>query len=809
MKSPRPTVLLSLAGLLALSLTAAEPRIDNRAPKPDEVGYRPADGATARLNPPSFIWLHETGAHTYAIQWARQKDFSDAVTVSGFTWNTYTHHTPLAPGAYFWRYRFIAKDGATSNWSQVRSVIVPAAATEFPMPNRAQQRERVPQLHPRLFMRPEDLPRLRALARGQEAQRFAKLRADADRFIAAGPTPEPEHLGSARDKDNKEMVKYWWPNRTQTEKACMEAETIAFVYLMTGEQKYADAARKWVLHLAAWNPDGPTNFKLNCEAGKPMLYRLPRAYDWAYAALTEADRQAVRRIMQRRVKDAWESGEVAYGTGHLNRPFNSHGNRVWHKIGEAGIALLGEVPEAETWLDYAVNKFYSCYPVWSDDDGGWHEGVSYWSGYMGKAVWWLQVAQSALRIDGLKKPFFAQVGDYPLYITPPGSPNSGFGDLSFRPPSSGVGGLMEYFERTSGRDGFHSVPDSLRKNGDAVERVPTKSGTGASEEVNHAAYWRWWTEQWKMRGEGGILGFLYAANLPPLPSPKPPTDLPPSKVFHGIGVASLHTTLLDSANDVHFLFKSSPFGSQSHGHNPQNTFQLNAYGESLLTTCVYRDLHGSKFHYGWVHSTIAHNGVLVNGEGQVKHTAAPLGRIVTEKLTPQFDAICGDATPAYGGRLTRALRHAVLVKGDMPFIVLYDDLAAKDPSTFQFMLHALKSFTVDEAGAQLSVEQPNAGVAVKYLSPLPLAFRQWDGFQPPPDREFPNQWHVEAGTKEKRTDIAMLTVIVPYRAGKMTEWQADRLETGQSIAARVKLGGKTTTVTFVKSVEAAPTVLEH
>ena len=35
----------------------------------------------------------------------------------------------------------------------------------------------------------------------------------------------------------------------------------------------------------------------------------------------------------------------------------------------------------------AVNKFYAAYPVWSDDDGGWHEGVSYWAGYMSKAVW--------------------------------------------------------------------------------------------------------------------------------------------------------------------------------------------------------------------------------------------------------------------------------------------------------------------------------------------------------------------------------------------------------------------------------------
>ena len=140
--------------------------------------------------------------------------------------------------------------------------------------------------------------------------------------------------------------------------------------------------------------------------------------------------------------------------------------------------------------------------------------------------------------------------------------------------------------------------------------------------------------------------------------PRPPTDLPPSKVFRGIGVASLHTTLRDSRDDVHFLFKSSPFGTQSHGHNPHNTFQLNAYGEALLTTCVYRDLHGSKFHYQWAHSTVAHNGVLVDGQGQIPHTPAPHGQIVQARLTPEWDYVVGDATAAYGDRLVRYRRHA-------------------------------------------------------------------------------------------------------------------------------------------------------
>ena len=769
----KPLLFLSFALLAARAgLPAAEWRIDNRPPKPEEVGYRPADGTRVPLNPPSFIWLHETNAATYAIQWSRQKDFAEASTIEAIPWNTYTHDQAWPAGTYYWRYRFSAKDGKASNWSLTRSVIVPTDATVFPMPTRAQQREHVSQAHPRLFLRPADLPRLRELAQGREAEVFAKLRAEADRIIAAGPTPEPEHLGSARNKDDAEMVKYWWPNRVQTVKACDEAETIAFVYLLTHEPKYAEAARKWVLHLASWNPDGPTNFRLNCEAGKPMLYGPARAYDWAWETLTPEDRAKVQAVMRRRVQDAWESGEVLRGVGHLNSPYNSHGNRVWHKIGEAGIAFLGEIEPAETWLDYAVNKFHACYPVWSDDDGGWHEGVSYWAGYMSKAVWWLQVAQSALEVDGLKKPFFAHVGDYPLYITPPNSPNSGFGDLSFGKPSSSVGGFMDYFIRMKG-----SQPDGSR-----------------------AAYWRWWTEQWKMKGQGGWLGFLYRATLPELPPAKAPVDLPVSKVFNGIGVASLHTTLLDSRDDVHFLFKSSSFGTQSHGHNPHNIFQLNAYGEALLTTCVYRDLHGSRFHYGWVHSTVAHNALLVNGQGQRKHSAAADGRITEFQSTPELDYLVGDATAAYSGTLARFRRHTAFVKRDkaLPLIVLYDEVEAKEPATFQFMLHALKPFRVDDKAGRLVVEQPKAGVTIQYLSPAPLAFRQWDGYEPPPNKPFPNQWHVEAGTAEKRQEIGMITVLAPYRAGQAKEWTCERMESDTAVGVRFTRLGQETLLAFRK-----------
>ena len=750
-----------------MPLFAAELRVSNRDPVSGEVGYRPADGETVALNPPSFIWLHENSAKTYDVQWASGENFEGAATVEGFVWNTYTHHEPLKPGTYSWRYRFKDASGAVSEWSVARKVVVPETAVAFPMPTRVQQRDRVPKDHPRLFVRPEDLPKLRELAKGKEAEAFERLKRTADKYIAAGPTAEPEKMGSAVDKNNAELVKYWWPNREQTMRACQEAEIIAFTYMLTREEKYKEAARKWVMHLAAWNPDGPTNFKMNCEAAKPLLYRLPRAYDWAFDALTDEDRAIVRAVMARRIHDAWISGEVGRGTGHLTKPYGSHANRIWHKIGEAGISFLGEVPEAETWLDYAVNKFYACYPVWSDDDGGWHEGVSYWNGYMSKVVWWLQVADKALAIDGLKKPFFAHVGDFPMYVAPPNSPNMGFGDLSFRPVPRSVGRFMEYFIRAK----------------------------GASADGGNAAYWRWWCDEWDAQGENDpVLGFLYRASLPAAPAAKAPSDLPQSKVFHGIGVAALNSTLLDAQEGVQVLFKSSPFGTQSHGHNAHNTFQVNAYGEALLTACTYRDLHGSKFHYQYVHSTAAQNGVLVDGKGQIPHTPAPHGKIIAEKLTKEWDWVVGDATAAYGGRLKRYHRHVVLLKPDV--VVIFDDLVATEPATFQFMLHGLKNFAVDDAQARLSLEMPKAGVEVQYLSFWPLKFRQWDGFDPKPSREFPNQWHVEAAIVEKKPDARVATVIVPHRDGQNRAWTAEGWERDGYYGVRIVRDGHKTIVWF-------------
>jgi hypothetical protein len=442
----------------------------------------------------------------------------------------------------------------------------------------------------------------------------------------------------------------------------------------------------------------------------------------------------VQSALRRRAFDAWKSGEIGEGNRHLSSPYNSHGNRIWHKLGECAIALLDEVPEADLWLDYAVNKFFAAYPVWSDDDGGWHEGLSYWAGYMAKFATWAEVSQKALGVDCFTKPYFAHAADYALYTAPPGSPNMGLGDLSYNPPSRGWA-FVRYFARRG--------------------RNP---------------YWEWWAQKSQMPLDPGepALALLWGA-LEPVEA-KPPTDLPSSKVFRGTGVAVLNSTLLDARENVQIRLKSSPFGRQSHGHDPHNSFTLNAYGQPLLVNCVFRDWHGSKFHTQYCWTTKAQNALLVDGEGQKQHSPDPLGKIADWSFDKDVDYVVGDASAAYGDRVRRYLRHVLFVKPDV--VVIADEVEAARPATFQWMLHALAPFELSKEGQQARIERDKIGVTIDYVADRPLEFRQTTGFEPAPDKEylsgigrqgFPGQWHLEAGTPAEAPRAFVLTVVRPYR----------------------------------------------
>ena len=78
--------------------------------------------------------------------------------------------------------------------------------------------------------------------------------------------------------------------------------------------------------------------------------------------------------------------------------------------------------------------------------------------------------------------------------------------------------------------------------------------------------------------------------------------------------------------------------------------------------------------------------ITVNGQGQTPHDAGARGKIIAFHTSDHFDFVAGEAAEAYDGRLDRFTRSILFVKPDL--ILIYDQLKAPKPATFEWWLHA-------------------------------------------------------------------------------------------------------------------------
>jgi len=708
--------------LFVTSVPAADLKLDEHSAQPGEWGYRPAAGDVSQVNPPSFSWRPQTGLK-WEIQCARDNAFHTIVyEVSGLEFNVHCPPRTFAPGTYTWRYRGKDNKGKTTNWSRTRTFTIADDAVSMPLPEREELIARIPKGHPRLFMRPENLDHLRELARGKMKREYDALVKECERLLVRTPaTEEPPEYPEGTIRNSDPWRKIWWGNRTYTIRALNGAATLAFTRLLGGQEKFGLEAKRILLDCAKWDPKGSTGYRYNDEAGMPYNYYFSRTYTFVNDLLSEDEKNLCREVMKVR-------GDEMYRhlcPRHLWRPYSSHSNRAWHFLGEIGVAFLGEVEGTEDWVWFAMNVFFNTYPVWSDDDGGWHEGTSYWSSYIGRFTWWADVMREAMSINAYDKPYFSKIGYYAMYLMPPGKVGGGFGDLTAR------------------RTARHN------------RQLMTVLATQAQN-----PHWRWYVDQ--LGGPdstGGYIGFL-RGQLPKV-AVKAPDDLPTSRLFQGTGQAYLNTNLTDADKSVQVVFKSSPFGTQSHGYEANNSFLLWAYGERLLIRTGYRDSYGSKHHRLWMWSTRSVNNITVNGRSQGHRSDKARGEIVAFKTTPAIDVVVGEAGSAYEPPLERFTRAIIFVKPDL--IVIYDRLEAREPSTYEYWLHAINKIDIDNQH-RIQVKNGDVVCDIDFLTPRGLTFEQTNQYDPNPrPRITLREWHLTATTPEKSKRMQFVTLYHPYK----------------------------------------------
>ena len=738
-------LLLSVA--LATTSLAQSPRVDERPGEPGEWGFRPTPGETSAVTPPSFSWRPQKGAVAYTLEASRDRTFKRIeYRADGIAFNVHCPPQVLAPGKWAWRYRYTDSTGKVSLWSPAREFTTGEKATAFPLPPRAELLSRIPATHPRVFIRPEDLPRLRELAKGSLEPVYRKLVEQCERLLRAPPpTAEPPKYPPEVKVKDERWREIWWGNRVYTIRVLGGAATLGFTHLLDGNEEYGRLARKLLMAAAEWDSRGSTGYRYNDEAGMPYAYHFSRTYTFIHHLLTERERERCRVVMKLRGDDMYRH----LNPRHLWRPYSSHSNRAWHFLGELGIAFHGEIEEAGDWVWFAMNVFANVYPVWSDDDGGWHEGISYWRSYVGRFTWWADIMKAATKIDAYRKPYFSRAGYWPMYLQPPGTRAGGFGDLAFSKDARGNAELM---------------------------RILAVQG--------HNPYWTWYVEALDPTAKPRTyIDFVRGAQ--PIVEARPPADLPTSRLFRGVGQAVLNTDLLDGRKNVAVLFKASPFGTQSHGHEAQNSFQLYAFGQPLLIRTGRRDIHGSKHHQNWMWETKSDNSILVNGEGQIKHSARARAEITRFETGESIDYAEGEAGPAYGDRLERFTRAIVFLKPEA--VIIFDRLQASRPSTFQWLLHAPTEMAL---ASQHSIVTRNSGAAcrVDILAPPDLKLTQTDQFDPPPrTRVKLRQFHLRAETPTRTGRQHFVTVIHPYREGETVLEPATLTEVEAGFVVRVPL----------------------
>ncbi len=708
--------------LMPVLAQAQKLELDEHPARPGEWGYHPASDSVSPVNPPSFSWRLQSNMK-WEIECARGKEFTEVkYRAENLEFNVHCPPRTFTPGTYTWRYRGRDENGRYTNWSKARTFTIPADAAGMPMPAREELIARIPKSHPRLFMRPENLDRLRKSARTDMKAEYDELVEDCERILSSPPaTKEPPKYPEGIVRGSDPWRDIWWGNRRYTIKTLNSAATLAFTRLLGGKEQYGLEAKRILLECAKWDPKGSTGYRYNDEAGMPYNYYFSRTYTFVNDLLSEEEKQLCRKVMKIR-------GDEMYRhlcPRHLWRPYSSHSNRAWHFLGEVGIAFLGEAEGAEDWVWFAMNVFFNTYPVWSDSDGGWHEGASYWSSYQNRFTWWADVMREAMGIDAYDKPFYSKAGYYAMYLMPPGKVGGGFGDLTAR--------------RT------------------AKSNVPLMSTFAAQAQNGH---WQWYVEQLGgPKKSDGYIGFI-RGQLPEV-KPIPPDDLTTSRLFSGTGQAYLNTNLTNADESVQVVFKSSPFGTQSHGYEANNSFLLWAYGKRLLIRSGYRDSYGSDHHRQWMWSTRSVNNITVNGKGQGKRTAKAKGEIVAFKTTPDIDVVIGEAGQAYDPPLERFTRAIIFIKPKLA--VVYDRLEAKEPSTYKYWLHAINKFDIG-SGSSVSVINGDVGCDIKFYSPAKLEFDQTNQYDPNPRPRIKlREWHLTAKTTRKRRNMEFITVYRPYR----------------------------------------------
>lgn len=626
---------------------------------------------------------------------------------------------------------------------------------------------------------------------GDGAAAFNRIRTDLDTEYLDYPFPaEPVTYGDpAPSKRDSLKADRWRDVQDLTGRITAIAEAATLAWLVTGEQRYLDKARDFLLHACTWtlDPDwrqgpvpGATDIHYNDEGAFRLWRKLPLIYDQLRNQLTPEQRQQVLDHFRARGRQTVEwiraSGIEQVRRNSLEVEPSSHPIRFMAMVGLSALALWDDLPETRDWWDFAYSFYRDQFSPFGGDAGGWAEGSAYWRGTIEHAAF-----QDALLAIGdplaYASPFWRNSPYFAVYNVQPYL-HTIFGDASNAGHFNLEPVMAEYLLHLARvqQDGF--LVSYARLLDDPRPR-PADAGMGKAD------------RNYPTAAELLIRNFI--GSRFPLPEPRNLGDLPPYRLFEDVGWVSFHSALGRPSEDIHVTFKSSPFGSFSHSHADQNAFILNAYGEGLAINSANREFHNSPHHDRWTRQTRSKNALLLDGRGQRPKDKRATGRITRFETGPRYAWATGDATTAYQteqpeGRVQRVTRDLVFV--DQRYVVTRDRVELADPGRLSWLLHAEFEMSWASARSQAVITGERATLTAQLVAPG-LTWRAdiTDRYPAPIDPRYRRgetytwvtaEWrdhvHLRAEPEEQRRSYTVFAVLWPERGGRPDRPLAASLE---------------------------------
>ncbi len=550
---------------------------------------------------------------------------------------------------------------------------------------------------------------------------------------------------------------------------------LAFVYQMTGDEKYARKAYEFAdalcdLHLWMyrahefpiiysrvwpWNAlknDDQVVFNYDIRTGD-MATELGIAYDWLYPALDKRQRDRIRGALLEKA--------ILLARDHYDYHWWASSYKCnWAKIclGGLGVSSLALLTEDPSLVD-VVAEVYNRFGYIFDNlgvDGGWQEGRGYWAYGMRASIFFM---------DAMKR---MTNGKYDLFEHE---------RIVNNPASFALYGLTGYFG-----DGTGAPVGSTHLLNKLIEETGDTDAT-------------WYRENILGTGNDKFDIIWPRADVTPV---KPAV---PSKHFRSIDWAIMRSDF-NSPETVTIATKAGYNDDPHHGHLDIGQFAVWYHDEFFIT-----DLGHGKYFYDekyfneerWTYpqaSSAGHNVIFVNGELQevAKHKDEPWqdgigGEILEFRTSPERDYTLMDPTNAYPKKeLNGWRRHIVL---DKPVVtVVLDEIECGKGDEINARFHP--GVDMDVKAEFTILNGKDTSMAIIPVCETPVTVREGRHAYVPVRKEARFDWipYVDTVVEAQGKNTVLGTVVLPV--------QDEREAAAIARSAGINTDSSGVTLSFVK-----------